>query len=65
MQVPTVGVAPACLGPPPFERARAAMTYDDVSQNLIFALKHGDRLDLAPLVVSWMYAAGGAAYRRQ
>ena len=36
------------------------MTYDAVSQNLIFAFTHGNRLDLAPLVVSWLYAAGGA-----
>ena len=36
------------------------MIFDDVSQNLIFAVKHGDRLDLAPFVVSWLYAAGGA-----
>ena len=36
------------------------MIYDDVQQNLIFAVKHGDRLDLAPFVVSWLYAAGGA-----
>jgi len=51
----------ACLSrSPPFERARAAMTYGDVSQNLILAFKHGDRLDLAPLVVFWLFAAGGA-----
>ena len=36
------------------------MTYGDVSQNLILAFKHGDRLDLAPLVVFWLFAAGGA-----
>ena len=43
---------------PPFEHARAAMTYGDVLQNIIFAFKHGDRLDLEPLVITWFYAPG-------
>lgn len=42
----------------PFGRARAAMTYDDVSRALILAFKHGDRLDLAPIMASWMRHAG-------
>ena len=51
----------ACVSrSPPYERARAAMTYDDLSRDLILAFKHGDRLDLTPLAVSWLRAAGGA-----
>lgn len=51
----------ACVSrSPPFERARAAMTYDDLSRDFILAFKHGDRLDLAPLAVSWLCAAGAA-----
>jgi ComF family protein len=50
----------AChAAPPPFARARAAMVYDDVSRTLVLAFKHADRLDLTPLVVSWMQSAGG------
>lgn len=48
-----------CIGqPPPFARARAALVYGDISRNLILAFKHGDRLDLTPLVLSWLQAAG-------
>jgi ComF family protein len=36
------------------------MTYDDLSRDIILAFKYGDRLDLAPLVVSWLCTAGGA-----
>lgn len=51
----------ACVSrSPPFERVRAAMTYDDLSRDLILAFKHGDRLDLAPLAVSWLHAAGSS-----
>lgn len=49
----------AChAGPPLFARARAAMVYDDVSRTLVLGFKHADRLDLTPLVVSWMQSAG-------
>jgi predicted amidophosphoribosyltransferase len=63
----------ACLSrSPPFERARAAMTYGDLSQDLVLAFKHGDRLDFAPLVVSWsspcrctlVVCSGGAKINR-
>ncbi|MEM8586598.1 MAG: ComF family protein [Pseudomonadota bacterium] len=38
----------ACLAdPPPFDRARAALVYDDHSRSLILGFKHGDRTDRA------------------
>ena len=38
----------AIADPPAYERARAAVRYDDVARALVHALKYGDRLDLAP-----------------
>jgi ComF family protein len=51
----------ACLAQPPaFDRARAAMRYDDKSRDLILALKRADRLDLAPAFAKWLASAGRA-----
>jgi ComF family protein len=51
----------ACLADPPaFDRARAALRYDDGSRSLVLALKHGDRLHLAPPLAQWMRRAGAA-----
>jgi ComF family protein len=55
------GLCGACLAAPPlFDRARAAMRYDDASRALVLALKHGDRLHLAPPLARWMRHAGAA-----
>src|SRR5262249_58394932 len=35
---------------PTYQRARAAVRFDDVSQALVHALKYCDRLDLAPVM---------------
>ena len=43
---------------PPFDRARAAMRYDEASRKLILAFKHGDRLHLAPAFGTWLKRAG-------
>ena len=43
---------------PTFARARAALRYDEESRRLILALKHGDRLHLAPSLGLWMRRAG-------
>ncbi len=43
---------------PAYARARAALRYDDESRRLILALKHGDRLNLAPAMGLWMRRAG-------
>ena len=38
----------AIADPPAYDRARAAVRYDDIARTLVHALKYGDRLDLAP-----------------
>jgi len=48
----------AIADPPAYQRARAAVRYDDVARKLVHAFKYGDRLDLAPLVGRWMARAG-------
>jgi ComF family protein len=50
----------AIADPPAYERARAAVRYDDIARTLVHALKYGDRLDLAPTLGRWMVQAGGA-----
>ncbi|MBV9043778.1 MAG: ComF family protein [Alphaproteobacteria bacterium] len=44
--------------PPAFDKARAVMRYDDASKAPILALKHGDRLDLAPGFTRWLDRGG-------
>lgn len=48
----------AIADPPAYQRARAAVRYDDVARALVHALKYGDRLDLAPTMGRWMARAG-------
>jgi ComF family protein len=48
----------AIADPPAYQRARAAVRYDDTSRALVHAFKYGDRLDLAPLLGRWMARAG-------
>ncbi len=43
---------------PTFNRARAALKYDDASRGLIIDFKHGDRTDAAPAFIPWMRQAG-------
>lgn len=38
----------------PWERGRAVLRYDDGARRLVLALKHGDRLDLVPVLAQWM-----------
>ncbi|MBW4021701.1 MAG: ComF family protein [Proteobacteria bacterium] len=51
-----------CLGcirrPPRFNRARAALRYDEASQRLILPFKHGDRTEFAPVLAAMMARAG-------
>jgi ComF family protein len=50
---------PACLARRrAFDRARAAVLYDDHSRELILQLKHADRTDLARLFAGWLARAG-------
>ncbi|MCW5685757.1 MAG: ComF family protein [Pseudolabrys sp.] len=48
----------AIASPPTYDRARAAVRYDDVARDLVHALKYADRLDLAPIMGGWMARAG-------
>ncbi|MFI4933181.1 MAG: ComF family protein [Caulobacterales bacterium] len=50
---------PACLARRrAFDRARAAVLYDEHSRDLILKLKHADRTDLARLYAGWIARAG-------
>lgn len=54
-----VGLCGECLGRRRlFERARAAVVYDDGSRGLILAFKRADRTDAAPVFAGWMARAG-------
>jgi ComF family protein len=48
----------AIADPPAYQRARAAVRYDDVARTLVHALKYHDRSDLAPAMGRWMARAG-------
>ena len=48
----------AIADPPAYDRARAAVRYDDVARALVQRFKYGDRLDLAPMMGRWMARAG-------
>ncbi len=43
---------------PAFDKARAIMRYDEASKGPILALKHADRLDLAPAFAGWLTRTG-------
>lgn len=48
----------AIADPPAYNRARAAVRFDEISRALVHALKYGDRLDLAPMMGRWLGHAG-------
>src|SRR5579864_1191450 len=48
----------AIADPPAYQRARAAVRFDEISRALVHALKYGDRLDLAPMMGRWVNQAG-------
>ena len=48
----------AIADPPSYQRARAAVRYDDIARALVHAFKYGDRLDLAPTLGRWTASAG-------
>jgi len=48
----------AIASPPAYQRARAAVRYDEVARTLVHALKYQDRTDLAPAMAVWMARAG-------
>ena len=57
-----VGDDAYCAGceaePPRFDRARAALRYDEASKPLILRFKHADKVELAPALVRLMAQAG-------
>lgn len=50
--------AEAIADPPPFDRCRAVVAYDDVGRDLVHGLKYRDRLELAAWMARWMARAG-------
>ena len=48
---------------PAFDRARAVLTYDDISRSLVLGLKHGDKTHMAPAFGALMARAGTALTR--
>ena len=49
----------ACTADRPlYDRARAALTYDDASRDLVLRFKHADRIDGAATFAGWMARAG-------
>lgn len=59
-EVPDQTLCGACVGdPPPFERTRAALLYNDQSRDLVLGFKHADRTEVAGLFAKWMRSAGG------
>ena len=43
---------------PVWQRGRAVFAYDGAGRRLVLALKHGDRLDLVPMLAGWLCRAG-------
>lgn len=50
--------AEALANPPPFARARSAVSYKGVAQHMVMSLKFSDRTELAPVMARWMMRAG-------
>jgi ComF family protein len=49
--------------PPPFERARAALNYDNASRRLVLPFKHGDRTEFVTVLARLMATAGAKLLR--
>ncbi|WP_366555033.1 ComF family protein [Aquibaculum sediminis] len=55
----------ACLRrPSPWEKARAALAYDDASKGMILRFKHADYTEAAETLAGWMARAGDPLLRR-
>ena len=44
--------------PPSWDRGAAVLAYEGAGRRLVLALKHGDRLDMVPMLGGWMLRAG-------
>ncbi len=52
-------LCPSCIASPPiFDRARAAIVYDDGSRSLVTGFKHNDRTERAKTFGAWLARAG-------
>lgn len=50
----------SCLAHPPhWRRGRAVFAYEGPGRRLVLALKHGDRLDMVPMLARWLLRTGG------
>jgi ComF family protein len=57
--IPDAPLCPGCVSEPPvYDRARAALRYDEGSRRLILAFKHADRTDITPTLGQWLARAG-------
>ena len=57
--VPEEPLCAACAAEPPvYDRARAALRYDEGSRGLILRFKHADRTDITPIFGRWLTQAG-------
>ena len=50
--------------PPAWHHGAAAVVYADGGRRMVLALKHGDRLDLAPALARWMLTPGKHLLKR-
>lgn len=58
-EVPDQSLCGACSHEhPPYQRARAALVYNDASKDLILSFKHADKTDTSHLFAKWMMIAG-------
>ena len=49
----------ACLkNPPVYDKARAALIYDDASRDVVLGFKHGDQTQNVPSFMPWLLQAG-------
>ena len=53
----------AIANPPPFARARAAVSYSGAARQVVQNLKYRDRTELAPWMAAWMLRAGSELVR--
>ena len=58
------GLCQRCIDtPPPFERARGALLYDNASRRLVLPFKHGDRIEFATILARLMARSGASLLR--
>ncbi|EFL87953.1 ComF family protein [Ahrensia sp. R2A130] len=54
--------AEAIADPPPFDRCRSVVLYDDVARRMVSSLKFSDRTELAPWMAQWMVRASDGMF---